>query len=240
MVLTLGSKGEDVKKLQERLNKLGYIYLDPDGFFGNKTAINVKKYQQEAKQIVSGIVTDFTWNSLFTDKKISPQQDKISIERIKTMHPRLRGELRKIFDEANEVLTGKALLRFAYTLRTFAEQDALYAQGRTAKGAKVTNAKGGQSYHNYGLACDIVLIKDNNGDGMFETASWETTIDFDGDNKADWMEVKDIFTKYGWAWGGDWKFTDKPHFEKTFGYSTSQLYQKKISNQVDSLGYVLL
>src|SRR5215471_18388685 len=39
-------------------------------------------------------------------------------------------------------------------LRTWAEQDALYAQGRTASGQIVTNARGGQSYHNFGLAVD--------------------------------------------------------------------------------------
>jgi hypothetical protein len=43
-------------------------------------------------------------------------------------------------------------------VRTFAEQDALYAQGRTRKGLRVTNAKGGQSYHNYGLAADCALL----------------------------------------------------------------------------------
>ena len=40
-------------------------------------------------------------------------------------------------------------------LRTFAEQDALFAQGRSKKGQIVTNAKGGQSNHNYGLAVDL-------------------------------------------------------------------------------------
>ncbi len=40
--------------------------------------------------------------------------------------------------------------------RTFAEQDALFAQGRTAHGKIVTNAPGGMSFHNYGLAVDVV------------------------------------------------------------------------------------
>lgn len=39
-------------------------------------------------------------------------------------------------------------------IRTFEEQDALYAQGRTKPGAIVTWVKGGGSYHNYGLAVD--------------------------------------------------------------------------------------
>lgn len=79
--------------------------------------------------------------------------DKITLERIELLHPKLREEVRAIYKEICEALTGNAMCRFSHTLRTFAEQDALYAQGRTKPGAKVTNAKGGQSYHNYGLAC---------------------------------------------------------------------------------------
>ena len=45
-------------------------------------------------------------------------------------------------------------------LRTFAEQDALYAQGRTGPGAIVTQARGGESNHNYGLAADLCPFTD--------------------------------------------------------------------------------
>ena len=149
--------------------------------------------------------------------------DTISLQRIEFLHPKLREEAKAILAEINESLIGSAICRFAYTLRTFAEQDGLYAQGRTKPGSIVTNAKGGQSYHNYGLAIDIVLLKDTNKDGTFDTASWETTVDFDSDGVADWIEVVKIFKLHGWEWGGDWKFTDKPHFQKTFGHSIVQL-----------------
>ena len=159
------------------------------------------------------------------------------------MHPKLVLETRKIYSNIVQALKGRAICRFAYTLRTNAEQDALYAQGRTklydANGKRlgiVTNAKGGQSYHNYGLALDIVLLKDTNGDGTFETASWETNVDFDNDGAPDWMEVVKIFKSYGWNWGGDWKFKDSPHFEKTFGYSIKQLQACK----KDVSGYVII
>jgi hypothetical protein len=75
----------------------------------------------------------------------------------------------------------------------------------------------------YGLAIDIVLLKDKDKNGSFESASWETDVDFDGDGIADWMEVVAIFKRYGWEWGGDWRFLDKPHFQKTFGYSIMDL-----------------
>lgn len=145
-------------------------------------------------------------------------KDKITLERIQTAHPKVREELGKIYDEIVLALSGKAICRFAYVIRTFAEQDALF----NAK-PQVTKARGGQSYHNYGLAVDIVLVVDKDGDGSHESASWDVKSDFDGDGKSDWQEVVAIFKRYGWAWGGDWKFYDAPHFEKTLGHSVSDL-----------------
>lgn len=149
--------------------------------------------------------------------------DKITRERINMIHPKLRSEVLLIHEEIDMALTGKAICRSAYTVRSWAEQDALYAIGRTLPGKIVTNAKGGESYHNYALAEDIVLLKDTDGNGTFETASYETNVDFDGDGKADWQEVVFIFKKYGWEAGIDWKFRDAPHFQKTFGYSVMDL-----------------
>jgi peptidoglycan L-alanyl-D-glutamate endopeptidase CwlK len=45
--------------------------------------------------------------------------------------------------------------------RSKKEQNELYAQGRSKPGQVVTNAKAGQSYHNYGLAVDFVIIHKN-------------------------------------------------------------------------------
>ena len=166
--------------------------------------------------------------------------DEKTLERIKLLHPKLRDEATSIYDEIVLALTGKAACRFSYTLRTFAEQDSLYAQGRTKPGTIVTKAKGGQSYHNYGLAIDIVLLVDKDGNGTFESASWNIKTDFDGDKKADWQEIVAIFKRYGWEWGGDWKFIDTPHFQKTFGKSIIDLLQLHKTNKVDKNGFVLI
>jgi peptidoglycan L-alanyl-D-glutamate endopeptidase CwlK len=161
--------------------------------------------------------------------------DQVTLQRIQLLHPKVRAEVDNIYrNQIVPALAGRAICRFAYTLRTFAEQNALFAQGRTrlfdANGRRlgvVTKAKGGQSIHNYGLALDIVLIKDTNGDGRVDTASWETNVDFDRDGKADWIEVVNILKANGWEWGGDWRsFKDKPHFEKRFGYTWKQLLDK--------------
>jgi peptidoglycan L-alanyl-D-glutamate endopeptidase CwlK len=144
-------------------------------------------------------------------------EDKVTIERIKLLHPKLRDEALVIFNEINEKLTGDWKCRFSSTLRTFKEQEDIYAIGRTKPGSIRTKAKPGYSFHNYGLAIDIVLVNQ-------KSASWDIKADFDGDGKADWLEAVAVFKKYGWEWGGDWKFFDAPHFQKAFGKSIKQLF----------------
>jgi peptidoglycan L-alanyl-D-glutamate endopeptidase CwlK len=160
--------------------------------------------------------------------------DLLTLNRINYLHPAIRQEVLAAYNYINRKLLGKGIrLRFAHTLRSFKEQDDLYALGRTKGGKKVTNAKGGQSIHNYGLAFDIVILLDKNGDGTFETASWDTKKDTDNDGTADWMEVVRYFKSLGWQWGGDWaSFPDYPHFEKTFGHNWKTLEAKYNSNDV--------
>lgn len=167
-------------------------------------------------------------------------QDKITIERIKLLHPKIRNEVNEIYNQICINLTGKSICRFTHTFRSFKEQSDLYAQGRTKPGKIVTNAKAGLSYHNYGLAIDIVLLIDKNKDGNYETASWDRVIDFDGDGKADWQEIVTIFKQYGWEWGGDWNFKDYPHFQKTYGKSVRNLLALYNSKKIDKQGYVIL
>ena len=146
--------------------------------------------------------------------------DKITLDRIKTIHPILRSELEKDYIECNNLLPKGVRLRFAYVYRSVNEQNILFAQR-----PKVTNAKGGQSIHNYGMAFDIVILKDKDNNGTFETAS------FDIDEH--WMKVVKFFKSKGWTWGGDWKsFKDAPHFEKTFGHTwrTLQIREMFIDN----------
>ena len=95
----------------------------------------------------------------------------------------------------------------------------------------MTNAKAGQSVHNYGFAVDIVLIIDS------KTASWDTKKDWDNDQIADWYECVKIFAKHGWEWGGNWKtFKDLPHFDKR-GFNS---WRKLAKLQQDKSGYVII
>lgn len=152
--------------------------------------------------------------------------DTPTIQRIGKLHPSVRNEMIAIINEIDAALTGRAKVRITQGLRTFAEQDALYKQR-----PKVTNAKGGQSVHNYGFAVDICLIIDG------KEASWNTAKDWDDDKISDWQECVKIFAKYGWSWGGDWlKFKDFPHFDK-IGFNN---WRQLINLPKDKNGYVII
>ena len=148
--------------------------------------------------------------------------DQITIQRIGEAHPKIREQLLQQYKEANNLLGKGARLRFAYVYRSNKLQDELFN-----KRPKVTNARGGQSIHNYGLAFDIVLLYDNDGNGTFEEASWSQIRDFDKDTKSDWTEVVNYFKSKGWEWGGDWKsFKDAPHFQLKKPDGTSYKWQE--------------
>ena len=152
--------------------------------------------------------------------------DSPTIERISKLHPSVRNEVSKIINECDKALTGRAKVRITQGLRTFEEQQKLYNQR-----PKVTNAKAGQSIHNYGFAVDICLIIDG------KTASWDTTKDWDNDQIADWYECVKIFAKHGWEWGGNWKtFKDLPHFDKR-GFNS---WRKLSKLKQDKNGYVII
>lgn len=89
------------------------------------------------------------------------------------------------------------------TYRSFQDQTKEYAKGRTGPGKKVTNAKAGQSWHNYGLAVDIV----------FKTSSgkWSWA------ENNNWGMLGRIGKSLGLEWGGNWKSLDRPHFQLTYG-----------------------
>lgn len=97
--------------------------------------------------------------------------------------------------------------------RTYAEQDALYAQGRTTKGQKVTNAKGGYSLHNHAIAFDI---------GIFQNGKY-----LESDT-----QYKKLYQACGapdcFEWGGNWKsIVDTPHYQyNAFGSSASAIRAK--------------
>lgn len=115
---------------------------------------------------------------------------------ISLLHPELRDICREFIARCK----AKGLaVGISQTRRTKAEQDALYAQGRTTPGSIVTNAKYPLSPHNWGLAFDIYR---NDGKGAYnDTDGW-------------FSRCGEVGKSLGLFWGGDFKsFRDKPHFE---------------------------
>ena len=95
------------------------------------------------------------------------------------------------------------------TYRDHAAQNALYAQGRTAPGRKVTNAKGGQSFHNYRVAYDVVPLRSGK-------PVWGTT----GEDAVLWEKVGALGEMWGLEWAGRWtRFREFPHFQFTGGHA---------------------
>jgi len=96
------------------------------------------------------------------------------------------------------------------TYRDNESQNALYAQGRTKQGKIVTNAKGGQSFHNYRCAVDVVPLL--NGKPV-----WDAENDI-------WQKVGDFGIAAGLEWAGNWtKFREMPHFQYTNGLNLADL-----------------
>lgn len=104
------------------------------------------------------------------------------------------------------------------TYRCGADQNILYAQGRTAPGRIVTNAKAGDSTHQYRIAYDVVPLRDGK-------PVWSTS----GADGALWQKVGELGKSQGLAWAGDWKkFKEFPHFQYTDGLTLAELRAGKV------------
>jgi hypothetical protein len=128
----------------------------------------------------------------------------INEKRLATVHPGLAARARAMLALCSQ---REVPLLITQGLRTWQEQDRLYAIGRTTdpigKKYVVTNAKGGQSYHNFGLAFDIVVL-DSLG-----KADWDSS-------HLGWKVAAEVGKSLGLEWGGDWTgFKDVPHFQYT-------------------------
>ena len=99
------------------------------------------------------------------------------------------------------------------TFRDFEAQNALYAQGRTSSGKRVTNAKGGDSFHNHRVAFDFVPVVNGkavwNDEKLFEHCGV-------------------IAESYGLEWGGRFKsIHDLPHCQWRNGLSLADFKSGK-------------
>lgn len=187
---------EDKIYLQRLLRLAGYYNGKIDGIVGTMTqkALDIWEKEEKDAQALYGIFDARTENNLTS------------------LLPVAQRAFRKWFSwvQANKS-DDDIVCKVICGTRTYQEQEQLYAQGRTKKGAKVTNAKAGYSFHNFGLALDIGLF--TKGGAYIEN------------DKAYIQFFKENGVPDGFSWGGNWtSFKDYPHIQlNKYGDSASKI-----------------
>lgn len=128
--------------------------------------------------------------------------DSRSEGNIETLHVCVRPYARSLVEKA---AGREIIIKVISGMRTYAEQDALYAQGRTKPGDKVTNARAGHSNHNFGIAFDVGLFSGN--------ADPEKAKKYVSSSPV-YKAVGALGMELGLEWGGSWtSIVDEPHFQ---------------------------
>lgn len=166
----------------------------------------ISAVQKELGVEVDGKAGPETWGAIYARlvkpriRRQEPAQaiaavDSRSEKYIATLLPEVRPIARALVHKAAQA---GIRIKVISGLRTFEEQDALYAQGRTTPGNIVTQARGGYSNHNFGIAFDI---------GVFEGSRYLA-------ESVKYKAVGVLGMDLGLEWGGNWKsLVDQPHFQ---------------------------
>lgn len=169
---------------QRFLKGAGFYDDKIDGDFGDNSHKAAAAFETESQRIAQNSTTF----------------DLRSEGNIQSLQPRGQEIARKFLKQVNDELGGDGVvIKFISGTRTYTEQDALFAQGRTKfPGPIVTRARGGQSNHNFGVAWDI---------GIFDGGKYVPESPL-------YRKAGDIGKSLGLEWGGDWKsIQDEPHFQ---------------------------
>ena len=162
--------------------------------------------QDELDIDVDGKAGPQTWGAIYSrlvTKRIAglkPSEaisavDSRSEKNIATLRPEVQPIARALVQKA--ALSG-IRIKITSGLRTYAEQDTLYAQGRSRRGNIVTNARGGYSNHNFGIAFDVAVFEGNKY--LPESVKYKA--------------VGALGTDLGLEWGGNWRtIVDQSHFQ---------------------------
>jgi len=194
--------------------------------------VKKRKKKRKAKPVVEKPVVE---KPVPVVEKPKPKLDTVPLfpttgrrcEELDYLHPALRIGVTAALEHCHQ----EGLMIYVFeSYRTPARQQKLFDKGRNTPGRKVTNARPFQSFHNYGLAFDLVFDGDDR-DGI--QWSWEgdyNTEVIEGDKRSDYQRAGEIFEEYGFEWGARWRtFKEMPHFQKVFGLQHSAL--KAIYNE---------
>lgn len=137
--------------------------------------------------------------------------DPRSAATIATLLPSVQERFKAFYKAANAAMSSHGLsVRFISGLRSYDEQTALYAKGRTAPGPKVTNAKAGYSWHNWGTAVDIGIFKGSKYLPESPAYGW----------------LGPIGEACRLDWGGRWRTPDRPHYQFPTGLTMAQMRER--------------
>ena len=188
---------KDTKYLQRLLNFSGYDCGAVDGIRGAKTNKAIEQWLLDEDKYI---------------KRYGTLDDR-SEKNLQTLIPFLQRDIRRWFKEKVTpwMQSNNVTVKIICGTRTYAEQDALYAKGRTAPGSKVTNARGGYSLHNFAVAFDVGIF-DAKG-AYFEDDKWYKKL------------VVDCGCPDEMINGGDWKsLSDYPHYQwDKYGSSSKKI-----------------
>lgn len=190
----------DIKAIQR------HVGAEPDGVFGPITAGRVLADLQNAGQGKA-----FGWQLDET------ALDERTLTNLATLDAKAQERFRDFLLAAKATAATFGCDYVAISgHRTWEEQDALYARGRTKPGQKVTNAKGGQSNHNFAVAidCGVFQGKVYLDGGDPRQASLANKV-----HEACAVHARQL----GIDWGGDWSGPkDYPHFDIRTGLTLAQ------------------
>jgi peptidoglycan LD-endopeptidase CwlK len=190
--------GNDVLFLQRLLKSIGFYAGALDGDFGPRTDEAFRRFED---------ATD----------RIADEQGRFDLrseKNIITLHPQAQALARRFMAavrESPQLRAAGVAAKIISGTRTYQEQAALFALGRTRPGNIVTNASAGRSNHNFGIAWDVGLFK--GADYLQQSPLYDV--------------VGALGRDLGLEWGGDWSsFVDKPHFQLKTGQTLAQVRQK--------------
>lgn len=200
---------EKVKIVQVKLNSLGYNSGNPDGWFGAITISALKKFQKDNGLYEVGTINPRTRVRLFNAHRQGNLENRPSSNDLSSLDPYVALLASKFLGLTK---AHNLDVRIIAAFRSWDEEDRLFASGRTEPGKIVTNARGGDSYHNWGLAFDAAPFEYN---GI-------------SNNEAKFKQMGSLGKQVGLEWGGSFKaIVDLPHFQYTFGLSTEDLLNGK-------------
>ena len=181
--------------LQRFLRAGGFYKSDIDGLIGPKSRTALAEFVADSRPIADQIGV----------------YDKRTESSIATMLLPTQRMARKFMkDIASAGLTDGFQVRVISGTRTYDEQNALYAKGRPNDGPSVTNARGGQSNHNFGIAWDVGIFTSTGtyiDDLIKKKVMTSKAVD------AAYKKIGAYGKSLGLYWGGDWHNPDYPHFQ---------------------------